>query len=116
MENRRSERFKTGNKFKIEFILSDDFEIKDISKTGICLITSKNLYTNYNYKVGLMNEEERITPKYEVVRSVAKGTVEKGGESTPLYEVGLKLIELNESEKKALDKFLGDLTAKRQSP
>ncbi len=48
-------------------------------------------------------------------RAVAKGTVEKGGESTPLYEVGLKLIELNESEKKALDKFLGGLAAKRQS-
>lgn len=117
MERRDGERFTAGDKYRAKLILADQVTIKDISISGICLETSQRLNTNNIYRIEVFStKNERITPTCLVVRSFLKGTRKENDNTFPLYEVGLKFINLADSEKIFLGKFVSESSKKTGIP
>jgi c-di-GMP-binding flagellar brake protein YcgR len=109
MERRQFKRFAADPKYRAKLILADEVLLKDISLGGLSLRTSQRLSPNSTYRVELVSSDnERITPTVTVVRSFFKGTIDREGETLPLYEVGLKFVELNEREREFLERFIND--------
>jgi len=108
---REFERLETGDKCKGKLILADDVEIKDISYGGIRIETTRRLNINNNYKIQIVssNKKELITPVGLLVRAKLKGVTKEKDNILPLYEVALKFTGLKDSEKRFLDKLIGEL-------
>ncbi len=111
MEKREGDRFKAGNKYKGKLILADAVTIRDISISGVCLETSERLTTNNLYRIEMVDKDkERMTLTGVAVRSFLRGTLREKDNTVPLYEVGLKFIELKNNEKVFLEKLIKELT------
>jgi len=103
-------RFKIGDKCRAKIFLADDVKLKDIGLGGILLETTRRLNINNCYKIQIvLRNNEVLMPRGIVVRSFLKGTVKKEEETLPVYEVALRFIELNEKEKRLLDKLLSEI-------
>lgn len=113
MEKRERERLKAGAEYKGRLILANAVTIKDISFSGICVETSERLNTNNNYRIEMISSsKEKAALPGKVVRSFIKGARRQGDDTIPFYEVGLKFLELTNSEKFFLEKFLSELSPK----
>jgi len=109
MERRQFKRFVADPQYSAKLILAEEVSLKDISLGGLSLRTSLRMSPNSIYRVELVSSDNnRITPAVTVVRSFFKGTIEREGETLPLYEVGLKFVELTEEERRFLEKFIND--------
>lgn len=104
-------RFKTGGKFRVKLILADKVTIKNISLGGILLETTKRLNINTTYRIQIISSDnnETLTPKGTVVRASLNKQINKGINSLPLYTVAFKFIELDEREKRFLDKLISEI-------
>ena len=103
-------RFKTSSKFRAKLILADEVAIKNISFSGILLETTKRMNINTTYRIQLVSSDnESITPKGMVVRESLSGQINIGINSLPLYSVAFKFVELDEREKRFLDKLLSEI-------
>lgn len=103
-------RFKTGIKFRAKLILADEVRIKNISFGGILLETTKRLNINTTYRIQLVSPDNKsITPRGTVVRESLSGQTNNGIESSPLYTVAFKFVELDEREKHFLDKIMSEI-------
>jgi hypothetical protein len=112
-EKRITERFKTGYNYKAKLILLSDFTVKDISMSGIGVITSILLKTKDTYRIELASpEKEKKQFSCEVVNCFYRGTQKEKDNLVPLYEVALKFIELNDSEKYFLEQIIRELANK----
>jgi len=108
--NRIYNRFKTGDKVRAKLILADEVAIKNISFSGILLETTKRMNINTTYRIQLVSSDnESITPKGMVVRESLSGQINIGINSLPLYSVAFKFVELDEREKRFLDKLLSEI-------
>ena len=109
-ERRVYKRFKTANSFPAELNGSDIAKIKDISIGGLCLKTSQHLAVNSIYKIRTLSADNKeISQAGVIVWSYLIGTESKRGESLPCYESGLKFIDMNDSIKSSLEKFISGL-------
>ncbi len=110
MEKRAHKRFKTRSVQRAKVIDIDEFTIKDISIGGICLETSPALNISNIYRIEIVSgDDKKITPKGVVVRSFLKGTQKTKDETVPVYEAGIKFIELDDSEINFLKKFIREI-------
>ena len=110
MEKRSSERYKTGDKYKVKVILADAVTIKDISLSGIRLESVENLTPNNIYRIEITSRDNvKITPLCEVIWSSLLRTVSEKDKTMSIYGVGLKFIELTDNEKHFLEKNLNKL-------
>ena len=111
-EKRVTERFKTGYNYKAKLILLSDFTVKDISMSGIGMITSLPLKINDTYRIELASpEKEKMQFSCEVVNCFLKGIQKEKDNLVPLYVAGLKFLELTDEGKQ----FLGQII-KKSSP
>jgi hypothetical protein len=111
MEKRKSERFKTGNKCRGKLIVGEKIKIKNISISGICMEILQHLRINNIYKIEIVcSKNKKITPTGVVVWSSFRGSLKKKGDILPIYQVGLKFIELNDTDKHFLDKLISEFT------
>ena len=111
-EKRVTERFKTGYNYKAKLILLSDFTVKDISMSGIGMITSLPLKINDTYRIELASpEKEKMQFSCEVVNCFLKGTQKEKDNLVPLYEAGLKFLELTDEGKHFLEQII-----KKSSP
>ena len=110
-ERRIYKRFKTANSFPAELDGSDKAKIKDISIGGLCLKTSQHLAVNNIYKIKTLSADNKeISQAGVIVWSYLIGTETDKGESLPCYESGLKFIDMNDSIKSSLEKFISGLS------
>jgi len=117
MEKRADERFRAGDKYKAKLILAGEVEIKDVSMNGVCIETSQRLNTNNVYRVEILSSgSERITPTGVVIRSFLRGTRKEGDDSLPIYDVGIKFVELSDDEEIFLEKFVSEVSKKTKTP
>lgn len=106
-EKRITGRFKTGYNYKAKLILFGDFKVKDISMSGIGIITSLPLKTNDTYRIELASpEKEKMQFSCEVVNCFLKGTLKEKDNLVPLYEAGLKFLELTDEGKHFLEQII----------
>jgi hypothetical protein len=117
MERREGERFKAGEKYRAKLILAEHVRIKDISVSGVCIETSQRLNTNNIYRIEILSSRsERITPTGVVVRSFLKETRKEGSDTLPIYDVGIKFVELSDDEKNFLEKFVNAVSKNTEIP
>jgi hypothetical protein len=109
MEKRKSERFETGDMCRGELVFAEKGKIKNISIGGICMEISQHLTIDNIYMIEIVcSKNKKIIPTGVVVWSSFKGTVKKKDDIFPIYEVGLKFIELNDSDKQFLNKLISE--------
>jgi c-di-GMP-binding flagellar brake protein YcgR len=109
MLERRYKRHKTSDKFLAKLILSRKARIKDISAGGICMETPERLETNRKYRIEMVSgKNERQWLKCEVIWTLLKNTITENDDSVPVYEVGLKFLELNNNEKSFINELVGE--------
>lgn len=107
--SRLYKRFKTGDKCSAKLLLSDDVTIKDISLGGVLLETTKRLDIDSSYRIQIgYKNDETIMPIGLVVRASLKGTKKKKFSTLPLYQTALRFIELNDTEKRFIDKLISE--------
>ncbi len=89
----------------------EKFEIKNISIGGLCLKTPQKLPTNNIYDIEIAPSiKGGTTFKGNVVWSVLVGSDTRKREIKPQYEVGIEFIELDDSQKNPLKRFVRKLT------
>jgi diguanylate cyclase (GGDEF)-like protein/PAS domain S-box-containing protein len=105
-EKRGSERFPANTNNRAEPVISDDVSVKNISRGGICLITSHLLKPHGVYRIRTHGKKnEGISVKGKVVWSSARGACNKEGVAGH-YESGLQFFGLNDQTKSQLEKFI----------
>lgn len=113
MDRCESKRYSIGAKRGGKIISSDEGSIKNISETGICLETAQRISTNSIYRIELSNVNKEKKPlTCEVVWTRLKGVLKKDDESIPVYEAGLKFVDLSEPEKHFLCNIINELANK----
>ena len=111
MQARTHKRFESGNILWAETVLSEQVKvknrIKNISMSGICLETSQQLAHDdvYTIEIG-SSSKEKIMPAAKVVWSALRSTVKENNNVIPLYEVGLKFVNMDDKEKFSLHNLL----------
>ncbi len=109
-EERGYERYETDNSPPAELAVSGSAMIKNISISGISVRTSQRLTKNMIYKVKMRNNSnEELSLKGLVVWSSLVEKVSGKGDVGPYYEAGLRFIELNDSLKSSLERFITGL-------
>ena len=96
----------TGTITRGKTIYSDEISIKNIRDRKIFLETSQRILTNGIYKIEVINknkEKKQITGV--ATSSVLRSTQKNNGDNVPIYEVGIKFMELNDFEKQFLDEI-----------
>lgn len=74
--------------------------VNNISMGGICIDIKKHLAIDSRHCIELTSTTNRkIEPECLVIWSSFIGTIKENGEVMPVYSVGLKFIELKDSEK-----------------
>jgi hypothetical protein len=113
MDKFESRRYGVGTKRGGKMISSDEGSIKNISETGICLETSQRISTNSIYRIEISNGKEEKKPlTCEVVWTLLKGIRKENDENVPVYEAGLKFIELSDLEKQFVCEIISDVSNK----
>jgi diguanylate cyclase (GGDEF)-like protein/PAS domain S-box-containing protein len=105
-EKRNTERFSADINNRAELVISDDVRVKNISKGGICLVTSHLPKLHGVYKIRMRGKKnEGISVKGKVVWSSAQG--ERNKEGVPAhYESGLKFLGLTDQTKSQIEIFI----------
>jgi diguanylate cyclase (GGDEF)-like protein/PAS domain S-box-containing protein len=105
-EKRGSERFTADTNNRAELVISDDVSVKNISRGGICLITSHLLKPHGVYRIRTIGKKNKgISVKGKVVWSSARGA--RNREGIPAhYESGLQFFELTDQAKSQIEKFI----------
>jgi len=108
-EERGYERYKAENGPSSELVVSGGAIIKNISLGGMSLRTAQRLTKNtiYNVRIPCRNNEEMASKGCVVWTSL--GGVSEKDDAEPYYEAGLRFIELNESLRSSLEKYLIDI-------
>jgi hypothetical protein len=99
-------RYRTDTIKRGRVIYSNDISIKKISDSEMSLETSLYIktYTIYQFElVNKDNENKKLTG--EAISSFLRRTQKANGDYVPIYEVGMKFIELSYEEKQFLDKL-----------
>lgn len=109
-ERRKAKRTPAANKVPVELVLSDNIQLKDISKTGLCLATPAPLHRNDLYQLKIpFKSRGTLTPAGVVVWSATVHTSTKQGERMTLYEAGLKFVDLDKGQQASLKEFIAAL-------
>ena len=106
MVKHEGKRYRTGTIKSGRIIFSNDISIKEISDSEISLETSLYINTYSVYKLELVNkdkEKKKLTG--EAISSLLRRTQMENGNYVPIYEVGIKFIELSDEEQRFLDKL-----------
>jgi len=106
MIKHEGKRYRTDTINRGRFIYSKDISIKKISDSEMFLETSLYINTNNLYQFELVNkdkEKKKLTG--EAISSFLRRTQKANGDNVPIYEVGMKFIELSYEEKQFLDKL-----------
>jgi hypothetical protein len=112
LERRSSKHYKSGHEYKGKIILAEALTIRDISLSGIQLETIESLTPDSICRIEITSSgNEKISPLCKVVWSNLVRTEEKKNETLSIYGVGLKFIELNDSEKQFLEKNISELAS-----
>lgn len=99
-------RYRTDTIKRGKVIYSNDISIKKISDSEMSLETSLYINTNSVTKIEIVNKnKEKIKLTGEAISSLLRRTQWKNGDNVPIYEVGIKFIELSDVEKRFLDKL-----------
>lgn len=112
MDNARAlKRFAVNNKIWIEDGVAEESRIKNISMGGMCIETPQHLTHDgvYQIKIGAGGHSGKVTPSVMVAWSSLRKTVQEADEITPVYEVGLKFINLSDKDKFSLHKLITKL-------
>ena len=113
MEKRKSKRFKTGDRCSGKLIVGKNIKIINMSFGGICVKIIEHLIIDKIYKIEIAcSKSKTISLSTVVVWSSFQGTVKKKDNVLPVYEVGLKFIELTDTDKEYLDKLVSNLSEK----
>ena len=111
MEKRKSKRFITGDNCSGKLIIGEKVKIVNISIGGLCVEILKHLIIDNIYKIEIAcSKNKTISLSSVVVWSSFRGTVKINDNILPVYEVGLKLIELTDTDKEYLDKLVSNLS------
>jgi diguanylate cyclase (GGDEF)-like protein/PAS domain S-box-containing protein len=109
MERRAHRRYSPGDKCLVSFENGETVRTKDISLGGVCLISQREVGIKSIHTIKISPRiKSEIKTKGQVVWSSCQGMRD--------YEAGLKFIELNSMVKKSLDKIIGALASKPDSP
>ncbi len=110
-EKRIAKRYDVENEYKIELIVPDSIRIINISMNGICLETRQRLTKNtaYSIRISLNNEEEEMLLTGFVVWSTFKEIDAEQKNGAAYNQSGLRFVEMNDSSKDLLKKYLTDL-------
>ncbi len=110
-EKRIAKRYDVENEYKIELIVPDSIRIINISMNGICLETRQRLTKNtaYSIRISLNNEEEDMLLTGFVVWSTFKEIDAEQKNGAAYNQSGLRFVEMNDSSKDLLKKYLTDL-------
>jgi hypothetical protein len=114
MEDRTSfrvyDRFKPTDRYKAKFIHAEFITIKNISFGGMLIETTKRLSVNNKYAVQISSIDGSVSIKPDciVLRSFLRGFAN----NMPLYEVALKFIDLDEKDKRSLEKIFTEFSKK----
>ena len=106
MIKHEGKRYSTDTIKRRRIIYSNDISITKISDSEMFLETSLYINTNSVYKLELVNkdkEKKKLTG--EAISSFLRRTQKANGDNVPIYEVGIKFIELSDVEKQFLDKL-----------
>lgn len=109
MDNTRTlKRFEVNNRIWIEEGVSEESSIKNISMGGMCIETPQHLTHDgvYQIKIGSGGHNRKVTPSVMVAWSTLRKTIQEADEITPVYEVGLKFINLSDKDKLSLHKLI----------
>jgi hypothetical protein len=102
-----------GTKRGGKIISSDEGSIKNISETGICLETAQRISTNSIYIIEISNGNEEKKPlTCEVVWTLLKEIRRENDENVPVYEAGLKFVELSDVETQFVCGIINELANK----
>ena len=109
-EERGYERYNAENGTLPELAVSGSAVLNNISLGGLSLRTAQRLTKNtiYSVKIPCRNNGE-MASKGRVVWTSLGGNVSEKDDAEPYYEAGLRFIELDESLRSSLKKYLIDL-------
>jgi hypothetical protein len=109
MERRVFIRCKAGDNLSAELAAIEKVKIKGMSVDGLCLETSHIINPDTFCKIEIVSRNnEKITPKCVIVWSSHRRIVKEKDETFSIYGVGLKFIELTDSEKLFLEKCISE--------
>ena len=97
MEKRAYKRLITGSHCNIDCAIADKVKIKDISRSGICLETSRRININSIYSMNFVTKGiGEKTLKGNVVWSTLIRSIKDNFDIIPIYQIGIKFIEQND--------------------
>ncbi len=111
MKEREYKRFETDQNLFAETYLTEKQKIKNkiknLSMGGVCLETFQRMTHNNIYIIEMESKgKEEIMVAGIVIWSTLRKTVKKDNNVIPLYDVGLKFLDLNDSEKLHLNNII----------
>lgn len=112
MDKRKRKRFTAGKPYKGRIILAEDIMVKNISESGLCLETFQRVSTNRVYRIQFQpSDNKKVMLTAQAVWSILRGTRKENEDVIPVYEVGLKFLEMSEIEKQFLEEFIQRLSS-----
>ena len=110
IEHRAFERFQPSGNYRAKLNGSDKFRIKNISSSGLCLKTTKKFSVDTHYKIRMVAPDNKeIKSTAIVVWSAQLKTGIPENYNSTYYETGLKFVDLSDSRKGSLQKFINNL-------
>lgn len=108
VEKRAGKRFVLNGRCTARINQDKEFKIRDLSISGTCLECPLSLVPNSTYDIELTSDrQERLTAKGVVVRSFLKSFHRAEYNALPLYHTGIKFVQLNDRDKKNMERFIG---------
>lgn len=107
-ERRRHKRYKVeGAAVYGEMLFKKEVNVLDMSVSGIALLTDRQLKIGIEYVLNLQDEEQTISAKAVVVRSMLSHSKTDGsGNVIPLYFVGMQFTNLSEQKTREILRFI----------
>lgn len=92
--------------------MAEDFMVKNISESGLCLETFQRVSTNRTYRIQFQpNDNKKVMLTAQAVWSILRGTRKEKDDVIPVYEVGLEFLQMSEIEKQFLEEFIQRLAS-----
>lgn len=86
--------------------------VKNVSESGLCLETFQRVSTNRTYRIQFQpGNNKKVMLTAQAIWSVLRGTRKEKEDVVPVYEVGLKFLEMTEIEKQFLEEFIQRLAS-----
>ncbi len=116
MDKRYLKRIPNKSKCSAEIKPNDEFEIKSISKDGVCVEIPGQLAKNGTFEITLnLPGDNKIKTSAEVVWSEMSKVMMNGGKPVHIYETGLKFIEMNGNRQSSIEKFIVEIDEKNKT-